>query len=44
MSMRISVEQLNGDTLDLEVTAEMTMRAVKEKLKGMRTWARRWWN
>ena len=38
MSMRILVEQLNGDTLDLEVTAEMTIRAVKEQLKGMRTW------
>ena len=36
--MRILVEQLNGDTLDLEVTAEMTMSVVKEKLKGMRTW------
>ena len=36
--MRISVEQLNGETLDLEVTAEMTMRAVKEQLKRMHTW------
>ena len=36
--MRITFEQLNGETLDLEVTAEMTMRAVKEQLKGMHTW------
>ena len=38
MSMRILAEQLNGETLDLEVTAETTMRAVKEQLKGMHTW------
>ena len=38
MSMRIVVEQLNGKTLDLEVTAEMTIRAVKEQLKRMHTW------
>ena len=36
--MRILVEQLNGETLDLEVTAETTMRAVKEQLKVMRKW------
>ena len=36
--MRILVEQLNGKTLDLEVTAEMTIRAVKEQLKGLHKW------
>ena len=36
--MRILVEQLNGETIDLEVTAEMTMREVKEQLKRMHTW------
>ena len=36
--MRILVEQLNGETLDLEVTAEMTMQVVKEQLKRMHTW------
>ena len=35
---RISVEQLNGETLDLEVKAEMTMREVKRKVKAMQTW------
>ena len=38
MSMRILVEQLSGETLYLEVTAEMTMREVKEQLKRMHTW------
>ena len=36
--MRILVEQLNGETFELEVTAEMTMRAVKEQLKRMHKW------
>ena len=36
--MRISVEQLNGETLDLEVKAEMTMREVKRKVKAMQMW------
>ena len=36
--MRILVEQLNGETFELEVTAEMSMRAVKEQLKRMHTW------
>ena len=35
---RISVELLNGETLDLEVKAEMTMREVKRKVKAMQTW------
>ena len=38
MSMRISVEQLNGETLVLEVTPEMTMREVKQQIKDMQTW------
>ena len=38
MSMRILGEQLNGETLDLEVTAEMTMEALKEHLKRVHTW------
>ena len=38
MSRRISVEQLNGETFELEVTAEMSMRALKEQLKRMHTW------
>ena len=36
--MRILVEQLNGETFELEVTAEMSMRALKEQLKRMRRW------
>ena len=36
--MRISVEQLNGETLVLEVTPEMQMREVKEQIKDMQTW------
>ena len=36
--MRILVEQLNGETIDLEVTAEITIREVKEQLKRMHTW------
>ena len=36
--MRISVEQLSGDTLELEVTPDTTVREVKEQLKGMHTW------
>ena len=36
--MRILVEQLHGETFELEVTAEMTMRAVKEQLKRIHTW------
>ena len=35
--MRILAEQLNGETLDLEATAEMTVRALKEQLKRMHT-------
>ena len=38
MSMRIWVEQLNGETLALEVTAEMTMREVKRQIKAMHMW------
>ena len=38
MSMRISVQQLNGETFELEITPEMNMRAVKEQLKRMHTW------
>ena len=38
MSTRILVEQLNGDTLEIEVMPEMTMREVKRQLKNMRTW------
>ena len=38
MSMRILVEQLNGETFELDIAAEMTMRAVKERLKSMHTW------
>ena len=36
--MRILVEQLNGETFELEVTAEMSMRAVKEQVKRMHKW------
>ena len=36
--MRISVEQLSGETLVLEVTPEMTMREVKQQIKDMQTW------
>ena len=32
------MELLNGETLDLEVKAEMTMREVKRKVKAMQTW------
>ena len=38
MSMRILVEQLNGDTMRLKVTPHTTVREVKEQLKGMHTW------
>ena len=38
MSMRILVQQLNGETFELEITPEMTMRAVKEQLKRMHKW------
>ena len=38
MSIWILAEQLNGKTFDLEVTAEMSMRALKEQLKGMNEW------
>ena len=38
MSRRILLEQLNGETLELEVTAEMTMRDVKEQVKRMHEW------
>ena len=38
MSMQISVEQLNGETLVLEVTPEMRMREVKQQIKDMQTW------
>ena len=37
MSMRVSVEQLNGETFELEVTAEMSMREVKEQIRSMRS-------
>ena len=36
--MRISVEQLNGETLALEVTPEMEMREVKQQIKNMHAW------
>ena len=36
--MRISVEQLNGEVLVLEVTPEMKMREVKQQIKGMHAW------
>ena len=36
--MRILGEQLNGETFELEVTAEMTMREVKRLIKSMHTW------
>ena len=38
MSMRISVERLNGETLVLEVTPGMTIREVKQRIKDMQTW------
>ena len=38
MSMRISVEQLNGETLVLEVTREMEMREVKQQIKDAQAW------
>ena len=38
MSMRILAEQLNGETFELEVTAEMTMREVKRLIKSMHKW------
>ena len=38
MSMRISVELLNGETLDLEVTGDMTILQLKQQIKGLRTW------
>lgn len=36
--MRIVVEQLNGETLDLQVTPEMTVRELKQQIKQMRSW------
>ena len=36
--MRISVEQLSGATVELEVKLEMRMREVKEQIKGMHAW------
>ena len=36
--MRISVAQLNGQTLALEVLPEMTIRQVKQMIKGMGMW------
>ena len=36
--MRIWVEQLSGETLALEVTAEMTMREVKRQIKALHMW------
>ena len=36
--MRISVEQLNGETLVLEVTPGMRMREVKQQIKDMHEW------
>ena len=38
MSMRILVEQLNGEVLVLEVTPEMKMREVKQQMKGTHAW------
>ena len=38
MSMRISVELLNGETLDLEVTGDMTISQLKQQIKGLCTW------
>ena len=38
MSLRILVEQLNGETFELEVTAEMTMREVKMQIKRVHAW------
>ena len=38
MSMRISVERLNGKTLVLEVTPEMRMREVKQQIKETQAW------
>ena len=38
MSMQISVEQLSGATLELEVTPEMKMREVKQQIKGTHAW------
>ena len=38
MSMQISVELLNGEMLDLEVTPETTMREVKRRIKETQTW------
>ena len=36
--MRILAEQLNGETVDLEVTGEMTMRDVKMQIKRVHKW------
>ena len=36
--MRILFEQLNGDTLGIEVTAKMTIREVKRQIKRMHKW------
>ena len=38
MPTRISVDQLNGETLEIEVVPEMTMREVKRQLKKMHLW------
>ena len=38
MSMRILVEQLNGQTLSLEVRPHMRMQQVKRQIKRMYTW------
>ena len=38
MSRRILLEQLNGETFELEVAAEMTMTDVKEQVKRMHEW------
>ena len=38
MSMRMWVEQLNGETLAVEVTAQTTMREVKRQIKNILVW------
>ena len=38
MAMRIAAELLNGETLELEVRPEMTIRQVKQQIKDMQRW------
>ena len=38
MAMRIAVELLNGETLELEVRPEMTIRQVKQQIKDTQRW------